>query len=366
MTTPYKIRPNSNETFLEQARALHNNKYIYPDLKFINVSTKINIQCDNPTHPVFQMRPSDHLRPRGCIRCAQSLPYTNETFLERARSIHGDKFDYPDLNYKNKKTPIAIKCKADPNHPIFYQRPDDHTNGKQGCPECGGTKRLTNEEFIKRARKVHGDKYSYPDLNYTNNRTKINIKCSNPSHPIFQQTPTDHLGGHGCWRCSSSSLEEFITSYTFKNGKSVLLQQRYGNSAQRDDFRLMWLKNQPHYEGDGQQHFNAYNFGSETITPEEAFLDQQERDLRKNLIVINQSNEPPMIRVGYRVPLDDKYYDWIFNHYEKTYIHNNTIPRIVCYGMLNKNTNNHDYVQMREQLKPHNCHEQMLLINIEL
>lgn len=51
--------------------------------------------------------------------------------------------------------------------------------------------KLTTEEFIKRAKEVHGDKYDYSFVEYVNSSTKVKIIC--PKHGIFEQTPNKHL-----------------------------------------------------------------------------------------------------------------------------------------------------------------------------
>lgn len=56
--------------------------------------------------------------------------------------------------------------------------------------------KLTTEEFIKKARKVHGNKYDYSKVKYVNNQTKVRIVC--PEHGEFSQRPIDHLKGHEC------------------------------------------------------------------------------------------------------------------------------------------------------------------------
>lgn len=63
-------------------------------------------------------------------------------------------------------------------------------------------KKLTTEEFIKRAREIHDDKYDYSKVKYVNNRTKICIIC--PIHGEFWQTPSQHLQGHGCIECGKT------------------------------------------------------------------------------------------------------------------------------------------------------------------
>ena len=64
--------------------------------------------------------------------------------------------------------------------------------------------KLTTEEFIKRAREVHGDRYDYSKVEYVNNNTKVCIVC--PEHGEFTQSPHKHLSGHGCTKCHHASL----------------------------------------------------------------------------------------------------------------------------------------------------------------
>ena len=61
-------------------------------------------------------------------------------------------------------------------------------------------KKLTQEEFIKRAREVHGDKYDYSKVEYINANSKVCIIC--PEHGEFWQTPASHLLGRGCIECA--------------------------------------------------------------------------------------------------------------------------------------------------------------------
>ena len=64
-------------------------------------------------------------------------------------------------------------------------------------------KKITQEEFIEKARKVHGDKYDYSKVEYVNSNTKVRIIC--PIHGEFLQTPCNHLNGQTCYKCSRES-----------------------------------------------------------------------------------------------------------------------------------------------------------------
>ena len=125
---------------------------------------------------------------------------TREEFIKDARDAHGDKYDYSKVEYVNSSTKVCIKC---PKHGEFWQIPYHHTKGC-GCPNCGVENRsekrtLTKEEFIKKARKKHGDEYDYSKVNYVGAHTQIRIIC--PEHGEFWQTPNGHLSGQGCPKC---------------------------------------------------------------------------------------------------------------------------------------------------------------------
>ena len=135
----------------------------------------------------------------------------NEIFIEKAKKVHGDKYDYSKVEYVNAKTKVCIIC---PEHGEFWQTPNTHLSGK-GCIHCGNAssakKRKTNiEEFIKKSNIVHNNKYIYTAINYINNKTKIRIIC--PEHGEFWQRPDHHLMGCGCPKCMITRIRNILTS----------------------------------------------------------------------------------------------------------------------------------------------------------
>ncbi len=130
-----------------------------------------------------------------------------EEFIERANKVHGGKYDYSKVEYVNCKTKVCIIC---PEHGEFWQTPDNHYRG-QGCPKCTGKKRwntrgrLTTEDFVKKAKKTHGDKYDYSKTVYVSAKKKVCIIC--PKHGEFWQTPCGHLNGNGCPECKKETLK---------------------------------------------------------------------------------------------------------------------------------------------------------------
>jgi hypothetical protein len=74
---------------------------------------------------------------QGCPDCRQNASVTQDAFIERAKKIHHDKYDYSRVCYVNMRTPVEIIC---PIHGSFFQTPAKHVKtGKceaQGCPQC--------------------------------------------------------------------------------------------------------------------------------------------------------------------------------------------------------------------------------------
>ena len=101
---------------------------------------------------------------------------TTETFIEKARKVHGDRYNYSRVNYINSTIPVKIIC---PEHGEFEQRPAKHLSG-QNCPKCSKHYRKTTKEFITEAKKVHNNKYDYSKVEYINGKTKVCIVC--PKH----------------------------------------------------------------------------------------------------------------------------------------------------------------------------------------
>ncbi len=123
---------------------------------------------------------------------------TTEEFVAEARRVHGGKYEYERVVYKDNKSKVTITC---PVHGGFQQTPNHHLKG-QGCSKCSVNTRSDTESFIKRAVRVHGEKYSYEGVVYTGAMKKVTITC--PEHGDFEQAPNNHSRGKGCPKCADS------------------------------------------------------------------------------------------------------------------------------------------------------------------
>lgn len=142
---------------------------------------------------------------------------TRDSYVQRAISIHGDKYGYDRVPNEFKATDkIEIFCNECKEY--FTCTARNHTNSKSGCPRCG--RKLANlkisstfSHFIESARKTHGDKFDYFEKDFKNMSTKTRIICKECGN-IFYQKPSMHVIGNGCPICnqfpSKMDNDEFI------------------------------------------------------------------------------------------------------------------------------------------------------------
>lgn len=130
---------------------------------------------------------------------------TRSEFISDSIKIHGDKYDYSLVEYKNSQSKVTIIC---PEHGEFSQTATKHTQG-QGCKRCASkvfnrNRKSSTDEFSRKANALHDDKYDYSKSIYVNAITKVIITC--PYHGEFLQVPNSHLSGSGCPDCKRETL----------------------------------------------------------------------------------------------------------------------------------------------------------------
>ena len=125
-------RRMSQEDFVARCREVHGDKYDYSRAQYVNKNTNVEIIC--PKHGSFWQLPSNHWKGQGCPKCAGRMRANGERgFLKRCHEVHGDKYDYSQVEYKGGRIPVTIIC---PEHGSFLQTPERHLEGR-GCPKCG-------------------------------------------------------------------------------------------------------------------------------------------------------------------------------------------------------------------------------------
>lgn len=248
----------STNTFIEKANKVHNNLYDYSLVDYFHSKTRVKIIC--PEHGIFEQLPAKHLMGQGCPKCTHNSKKNFNQYIVEFNRIHSNKYQYTSTSFENAHSKIEIIC---PIHGPFFQTINSHKNGN-GCLKCYNHSKKSTEEFIFNARKVHGDKYDYSNVEYTRNNTKIKITC--PVHGEFYQSPRVHLSGCGCPTCNQSKGEKLIHDLLLKRQINFIPQHKFKDCKHINllpfDFYL------PDYniciEYHGEQHFKPVkHFGGE-------------------------------------------------------------------------------------------------------
>lgn len=292
---------------------------------------------------------------------------TNEYFLEKARKIHNNKFDYSLVEYKGSHTKVKIKC---PSGHTFEQLPMDHWRGI-GCKFCaqqrlGNDVKYSLEEVKVLLHKKYQDKYTFDFNGYTTLESKIKCICSKhgvklirvssllkgfecteckgtrrsnidlmyftqksrdvhgdyydyskcrvtktsekviigcPKHGEFKQTPNAHMQGQGCPVCKFSKGELKIRNWLVESKINFISQYRF-KGLKRYSFDFYLPDLNICVEYDGEYHFHSY----ERVGGEEGLEKRKKRDTIKN--VFCQKNNITLIRIPY----------WEFDSIEKVLI----------------------------------------------
>lgn len=157
-----------------------------------------------------------------------SKKLTTEEFIEKAKKIHGNKYDYSEVEYVNSHTKVKIYCKKCKNY--FFINPNHHISSKTGCKKCAIEEqhlkqRLSKDEIIKRAKEIHGNKYEILEISFLPKNNKIKLLCKQCNRVFWQQIKS-HLRGNGCKYCGYKansekhmrSLSDFIQKVKTKYG----------------------------------------------------------------------------------------------------------------------------------------------------
>lgn len=186
---------------------------------------------------------------------------TQEQFLEKAKAVHGETYDYSLVEYVGTDDKVKIICRG---HGLFEQTPYNHCSG-QGCKICGNKRnglnsRTGQEKFLIKAKEVHGDTYEYSLVEYVKTGSKVKILCK--EHGVFEQTPASHLRGAGCKVCGGartgahfkSNQDDFLTKtkavhgglydyslfeYKLSSLKSTIICRIHGEFRQTPNRHLM-------------------------------------------------------------------------------------------------------------------------------
>lgn len=127
----------NNKDFISRLKEIFKEEdYSYVKTKFFGYHLNVIITC--PEHGDFLVEPANAIyHHSGCPLCApkkisKKKTLTTEQFIEKAKKIHKDRYDYSLVEYVNSQTKVKIICQK---HGIFEQTPNNHLKGCN-CPKC--------------------------------------------------------------------------------------------------------------------------------------------------------------------------------------------------------------------------------------
>jgi hypothetical protein len=176
-------------------------------------------------------------------------------FLEKARNLHGYKYEYIDLSDKIKVSD-TIKVKFD--GVVYYQRVIKHLNGR--CPEKVIYKKTT-EEYILEAKEVWGDKYDYSLTKYEGALNNIKVIYNGV---VYEQRAKSHLEGSApeFRKTEESILNDTLNKYDLEGEKEIIsflekfkMKFEYKKSLSNIIFDFYIPSNRTLIEFDGLYHF---------------------------------------------------------------------------------------------------------------
>lgn len=158
-----ELTATNNDSFINLSKQIHGeNTFTYSKVNFKSMNQKVILIC-NECNLEFEVTPFNHLRKQtGCPHCnrikaGKSHLWDKEKFVEEARKIYGDKYDYSESIYVDTYTPLKVKCKE--HDEFFYVTPSNHIHEKQGCPICSHSISKGEREIIKYLENHHIEFY---------------------------------------------------------------------------------------------------------------------------------------------------------------------------------------------------------------
>ncbi len=209
----------NKDDVIGKIRAKYGDRFLFSEIDDItyNYGSKLTLIC--PEHGSFENTLNKLLyRGTNCKRCC-GLVFDTDSFIEKAKKVHGDRYDYSLSEYTGTKDKIKIIC---PTHGVYEHIPNKHLSGRE-CPQCsmkrkGKKRELSKDCVIEHFRDVHGDEYDYSLVDYNGTHEKIKIICQ--THGIFEQIPLNHKRGQRCPKCAKgeSQYEVYVENFLNKYG----------------------------------------------------------------------------------------------------------------------------------------------------
>lgn len=233
----------NTQEFIQKSIEIHGDKYDYSVSNYDGNRKEIEIIC--PIHGTFKQIAGTHLNGSGCLKCSDTRK-TKEKFIQESSIIHNNKYDYSLVYYINAHTNVKIIC---PEHGIFEQTPNVHLTKKCGCKKCSDFKQ-TLKNFIEKSNKIHNNKYDYSLVEYINayNQKPSNHMNMGQSCPECKETISK--GERNIIKILTDKEINFIKQKTFEECKDI---RKLPFDFYLPDYNIC-------IEFDGRQHFESVKY----------------------------------------------------------------------------------------------------------
>lgn len=203
----------SKDDWITDAQLIHGGMY---DYSYVEEWPKGKQKIYCPTHDrFFSLSYTEHVNKQTmCSPCAMDATHklSKDDFISRCEEVHqGKGYDLSLVDYQGWDSIIKVRC-IEHDH-IFTPRAWDFSDGRVDCPICTGSKRDT-ASFIREAKEIHGNKFSYVQTEYVDTLTKVKVYC-NFHGEYFKQDPLTHLSSiHACPICANERTGKGHNSHT--------------------------------------------------------------------------------------------------------------------------------------------------------
>jgi ribosomal protein S18 len=288
----------THEEYVKKVKEKHNGEILVID-RYAGYHSKIlhkHMSCGFE----WLVSPAGILGGTSCPKCKKVAKLTQDEFVKRVYEIHHGEIEVLS-DYVNNKTKILfrhITCGFE-----WMSTPQCIVNLRTGCPKCGGSMKLTHEEYVNRVNEIHNCEIEVLSK-YVNMNERVKFRHNVCGNEWEAYASSVVYAKSGCPKCASSKGEALIRLLLKERGVVFLEQYKFDDCrnirplpfdfAVFQDKKLLFL-----IEWDGEFHFES----KEHFGGEEAFQSTQLRDRIKNEYCMK--NNIPLLRIPYWTPESD-------------------------------------------------------------
>ena len=270
-------KKKTHEQFLEELKQTHGDDVYVEEGEYDGNKKHLLFNKRSCDHPPWPATPNSILRGNCCPDCGGSKKKTHEQFLEELRNVHGYDIYVEEGEYVNSNKHLLFN-KRSCDHPPWPAKPHNILHGRS-CPDCGGKKKKTHEQFLEELKQAHSDDIYVEEGEYVNARTPLLFNKRSCVHPPWPATPDSILRGSGCPICNESKGEIAVAEWLTENNhtfqREVQLPYCEYKRGLYFDFALTDKKVLIEFDGE-------YHYSESTHRDPKRFSLQQKRDKIKD------------------------------------------------------------------------------------